>query len=160
MRFKKYESIIIGVIFLVIAAVYGSQIPNIKISNFAPINSAFFPKLCCVILAVLALQQLINGVRTLKSNWAEGDEADKTDYMCVAQTFGMTIVYVALLDPLGFIISSIIYLFFQISILCPKAEFKPIKFLIISVITSLVIFVVFKNGLGLMLPRGILKGLI
>ena len=158
MRFKKYENIIPGAIFLAIAVLYAIQIPSIRISNFAPIDSAFFPKVLCTLLAMLAIIQIVFGIKSVK-NIGDDVAVSNADYVCVLQTLAMAVVYVALLRPAGFIVSSIVYLFFQMTILCPKAEAKPAKFLIIAIVTSIVVFFIFRNGLGLMLPEGFLKGL-
>jgi putative tricarboxylic transport membrane protein len=61
------------------------------------------------------------------------------------------------MKPLGFIISSILYLFGQIVILCPKEKYNFVMFAIVSVVTSVVVFYTFRKGLNLMLPVGILK---
>jgi putative tricarboxylic transport membrane protein len=78
--------------------------------------------------------------------------------MCVLRTLFLSIVYVALLEPLGFLISSMLYIFFQTLNLCPKNEVGFVKFAIIAVVSSIIIYVTFRNGLHLMLPGGPLEG--
>jgi putative tricarboxylic transport membrane protein len=88
-----------------------------------------------------------------------GGEVKKKDYMCVLRTLTLSCAYVLLLEPLGFLISSALYVFFQILNLCPKNEVNVVKFAVIAVVSSVFIYFTFRNGLHLMLPAGPLAGL-
>jgi len=76
----------------------------------------------------------------------------------VLRTLIMSCVYVLLLEPLGFLISSILYVFCQILNLCPKNDVNIVKFAVIAVVSSVIIYFTFRNGLHLMLPAGPLEG--
>lgn len=161
MKLKKYESMIMAVLFIIISFVYASQIPFIKITKFTLVNSAFFPKVLCVLLLSLSGIQLLFGINDIK-NWKEDANKEEavqgTDWKCVAETFALSVFYVAALKPAGFLISTVIYLFLQICVLCPKENLKPFQFGAVALIASMIIYFIFRNGLGLMLPQGILKG--
>lgn len=161
MRYKRYEPIIMSGLFLCVAAIYASQIPYIKISNFVSIDSAFFPKLILSGLVVLALVQLVFGIIEIRKSKAEANviKPSKIDFLCVFETLALSAIYVATLSSLGFLIATIIYLFFQMSVLCPKEEYKPVLFLVISLISSAAIYIIFRYGLRLMLPQGLLRGI-
>ena len=64
--------------------------------------------------------------------------------------------YVLLMKPVGFIITSAVYLFLQMLILCPKEKRNSILFAVISVVCAVAIYYIFRNGLNVMLPAGIL----
>lgn len=157
---KKNKDLMIGIIFLIFSLLYISQIGIIKISNFAPIDSAFFPKVLSAIMIILSLIEIAVGIKKMKSEPAEEDNEEKINYINVIKTFILSVAYVALLQPLGFIISSVIYATAGMIVLCPKEECKPVKFLIISAAVSVVIYILFRYALGLVLPPGILKGII
>ena len=148
------------IIFLIFSLLYISQIGIIKISNFAPIDSAFFPKLLSAIMIILALIEIIVGIRKMKNATQEAEEEEKINYINVIKTFVLSVIYVAMLQPLGFIISSVLYATSGMIVLCPKEECKPVKFFIISAAVSVVIYILFRYALGLVLPPGILKGII
>ena len=67
------------------------------------------------------------------------------------------VVYALLLDPLGFIISTIVYIFAQGVLMTKIAERKKkiIPIAILSVVSSVVIYFLFNNLLLLMLPEGL-----
>ena len=99
----------------------------------------------------------------LKVNNTENESleaVDRPDYGRVILTLVFSLLYVALLKPLGFVISSILYLELQMCIMSQKEKRKPVKFLLISVISVMVIYFVFHNLLQLMLPNGILTGIL
>jgi putative tricarboxylic transport membrane protein len=163
MNVKKYGNLIAGGLFLLFDIVYFLQIGNIKRSTFSVIDSAFFPIVLAVVLAVLSIALLAEGVRKVRSTGktdsaAEQKDGDK-DYACVLETFALSVVYVLLFQPLGFVLSSIIYLFFQIIVLSPKSQIRPVKIFVVSVVASVVVYVIFRDGLTLMLPNGILSSI-
>lgn len=162
MKLKKYSELFTGCFFLIIAIIYANQIPKIKITKISLINSAFFPKILFVALTALALLQIYKGVISIKKA-KEGSGQEKVEIIdnnCVFMTFGLSLCYVIILEPLGFLISSIIYMFCQMMVLSPRKEQKPVMFIIISIIASFVVYYLFRNGLSLMLPAGILTGIL
>ncbi len=160
----KDREFITGILFLAVAAVYGSQIPGIKLTKISVVNSAMFPKFYTVALVILAVCQLYQAWQHTKSAPAAGTdqakEEKKTDFACVTITLGLSLVYVILLEPLGFLISSILYLEAQMITLCPKEKSRPLLFLAVSVIAAFATYYIFRNGLHLMLPAGILTGIL
>lgn len=162
MSLKKYGNLIAGGVFLLFDIFYASQIGGIKKSTFSVIDSAFFPIVLAVALAALSVALLAEGARaarkTRESEHSEQNE-EKKDTACVLETFALSVVYVILLQPLGFVLSSIVYLFFQMIVLSPKSKIRPVKMFLVSVVASVVVYVIFRDGLTLMLPNGILSSI-
>ena len=52
----------------------------------------------------------------------EGAEEEKPEYLRVLATIAAFTVYVFVIEPAGFLLSSIVYLFAQITILAPKEK--------------------------------------
>lgn len=157
MNLKKYGNLIAGGLFLLFDIVYFSQIGGIKRSTFSVIDSAFFPIVLAAVLAVLSIALLAEGIRKVRNTGESDPAAEQKDYACVLETFALSVVYVLLFQPLGFVLSSIVYLFFQIIVLSPKSKIRPVKILVVSVVASVVVYVIFRDGLTLMLPNGILS---
>ena len=65
--------------------------------------------------------------------------------------------YAVLLKPIGFLISSILYLFLQINVMTDKPTAKQrIFFAVLSIIVSVLINYIFVNWFSMALPDGIL----
>ena len=112
----------------------------------------------------LALVQLYMAFRNWKQAKAAGGTQEKAedspDYRRAMYTLATALIYVMLFKPLGFVLSSILYLTVQMSVMAPKEERRPLRFLLISVIAVAVIYLIFHNGLSLLLPGGVLTGIL
>ena len=83
---------------------------------------------------------------------------DTADYKRVLFSLVASIVYVNVLSPIGFIISTLVYLFVQITILAPDAHRTKkdlIQYLVIDVIFTFVVYFLFRYGFKIVLPAGI-----
>lgn len=160
MKQKKYADLWTGIFFLAVSVIYISQIPLIKITKVSLIDSAFYPIICAVGLTALSIIQIALAVKKLKST-PDGETAseEQKDYKSVILTVAWSLVYVILLNPLGFVLSSVIYMVAQMIVLCPKDEQKPVLFVIIAIVAAVAIYYIFRNTLNLMLPAGILTGI-
>ena len=161
MHLKKYGNLYAGLMFLAFTIAFAVQVPAIRITKVSLVNSAAYPTVLLAVLGVLACAQVWISVRELKRADAgdSGVEGKKKDYLCVLRTLILSIAYVMLLEPLGFLISSILYVFFQTLSLCPKDEINFVKFSVIAVVSSTIVYIMFRYGLNLMLPAGPLEGL-
>ena len=65
--------------------------------------------------------------------------------------FAVTATYAGLMEPLGYVISTILFGMIMGAILGQR---NPIKLFLASVIITMVIYAVFVWGLGVMVPRG------
>ena len=53
-------------------------------------------------------------------------------------------------------ISSVVYLIVQMTVLAPKEKRNYLLFAVISVAVSVVVYYLFRNGLNVLLPAGLL----
>ncbi len=60
------------------------------------------------------------------------------------------------MEKVGFLISSIVYLFAQMVILAPKEKRNFLLLAVIAVVFNIVVYFIFRNALNVMLPKGIL----
>ena len=72
-------------------------------------------------------------------------------------TIVLLAIYVVLFKPLGFILSTFIYLFFQITLLSTEKNRNLILFGIISVVAPVVIYALFVYVIKVPLPTGLLS---
>ena len=146
----------VGVFFLVFCIVYfvlAAQLPPSKIMDVGP---DFMPKLYACIGALLSIGLIAGSFRPKAAE--EGGEAEqKSEYDHVLLSFLLLIAYVMLLDLVGFLLMTALYLFFQMLVLAPKEKRKPALFAIIAVICAVTVFFVFRRAFEIQLPLGILK---
>ncbi len=161
--FKKYEDWFVAAFFLLVTVVYSTQIPMIKRTKISPVSSAFMPTVVAVGMGILTLCQVWQAYKKMKQAAVVTEEAltgeEAPDYKRAGLTIGSALLYVLALKPVGFVFSTIIYLVAQMSIMAPPEKRKPLQFLLISVIVTAVVYVIFHNVLRLMLPAGILSGI-
>lgn len=86
---------------------------------------------------------------------------DTSDYRTVWKTLGLIVAYAALMEPVGFPVMTVVYLFAQFIVLTPldKKVNYPM-YLIIAVLTSTVVYLTFRQAFDMLLPVGVLNGLI
>ena len=150
---KRYEDLCVGGVFLAFTVFYAAQIPFIRITNIANLNSSAYPTAVAVLLFLLSGCQLAIGVKKFRTATPANESQKKhIDYKTVALTFFLTVAYILLLEPAGFCISSALYIFLQIVVLCPPDKIRLGLFAVISLVVSGVIFAIFRYGLDLMLP--------
>ena len=134
-------------------------LPKSKVMAIGP---DFMPTVVGVLIVVLAAILLVQSVGKLRRGGAVSDEdaKDNSDYRRVLESLVLAIVYVNVLKPVGFLLSTFVYLCLQIYVLAPndkRSKKDIIKFVVISLIFTVVVYVLFRYGFKIILPPGILK---
>lgn len=139
---------------------------NIQQMTVSAIGADFAPRLVAGGLFILSFIMLITSIRKQKNPAAQAEEESDEDTEAdqsvpiskksVLLTIGLLIGYVALIPIIGFLLMTVVYLFLQMYILAEKSQRRIVLFLVISVISSGVIYYCFKNIFYLRLPAGIL----
>lgn len=167
MSFKKYRDIILGVLMLAFSGFYLNVANGIKTRpklTPAYASAQIVPKLLGVLLAILAVLCIIEGVYKMKkfgttmTGAKKGEE--KGDAFAVIATFALMIIYALVLPTVGFCLSTMVYLFLQISLLAPAKKRNLKLFAIVSVCFTMFVFVAFRIGLQMLLPRGVIEALL
>lgn len=161
---KKYKEAFCGIFLILLAA--GLFIASFSIRSVALnlIKADFFPRLCAGLFLILGIIQTGIGLSQAKEYQPGLDEAtlpfwkdDRT--VSMLETLVLITVYVLLLKPVGFVVSTFIYLIAQMYVLTPKdkrTKRNIVLFIVISLIASLAIYLLFVKVFYLMLPAGIL----
>ena len=159
MALKKWKESILGIIFIVLAIILYTGASKLPPSLLGGMGPDFMPKVIAIGMGIMGVLQLIVGIREVRVEPSEEtgtDDEDKPEYWRVGLTILAFGVYVFSMNTIGFLICSVIYLFLQIMILAPKEKRKPLQFAIISLVFTVGVYYIFRNGLHVMLPRGIL----
>ena len=170
MKNSNYKlDIVPGVVLAVFSLLYMSNIPKIKVFDglgSTPINNHFIPWLWSGAILVLSLWIIIRGLIKRKKFIAEGGQIEKFDlkagaekYWEVIASFVSLTIYVALMNAVGFVIMTALYLFAQILILTPREDWKKnyVPAGITAVVCGVVLYIIFKEMLHVLLPVGILS---
>ncbi|MGM0853438.1 MAG: tripartite tricarboxylate transporter TctB family protein [Bacillota bacterium] len=157
-----------SVFLMIFSAVMYAASNSIKKLTVSKIGADFAPKLVAIGIFILSIFYLINSVKQLKGSsgvkpmemetGAKKDQEGKKKVspLSVIATIGLLVLYIALLPIIGFLITTVVYLFAQMYLLADKKERKIPLFLVTSVVTSVFVYFVFKSVFFLMLPAGIL----
>ncbi|MDR1744614.1 MAG: tripartite tricarboxylate transporter TctB family protein [Planctomycetota bacterium] len=167
--FHRYKEMLLGIFMIALAAFCLIASQYIRTRSNITVNARMIPQLLGLIVIVLGILQVLAGFKYLAAARAQ-DEAEgatavavgkeeKRDAIPVVYTFIIILLYAVLFEPLGFVISSTLCMFAQMCVMSPKAVFHAGKFFAISLITAVVVYIVFKKGLDLSLPSGVLEGL-
>ena len=162
--FAKFRDLILGVVLLALGIAYTVMARNLKtrpklVPSYA--NSQIIPTLLGILLIILSCALIWQSVRKLQAGGeAEEKKMSKDDLISVLLTFAIMVIYIILLPELGFILSTMIFLFVQITILAPKEKRNLLLFAIVAVVFTAIAFVAFRIGLTQLLPRGPIEALL
>lgn len=150
---EKKKNIICSIFFFLLGAFLFYQSLPIKPLVGKDLGSGYVPKIVAITIMIISL---IEATISFKKKNEKGTEEASSDRCGGMLTICCICSYVALFGKLGFIISTAVYLFIQMIILSTKTNKKMLLFGIISIISTLVIYIVFNNIIGMQLPGGIL----
>lgn len=129
------------------------------------ISGATFPRICAIgvmILSVLILVQWYAQFRKTKAEAASG-EAKKEGWLkkysqvlCVA----LILVWMLLIEPLGFIVATMLYIPFQMYLLSLDSKRNWVVIAIMAVVLPIAVYFLFRSVFNVMIPRGILSGIL
>ena len=164
MSFKKCRDLILGVFMLGLSGFYlyfAQQIKTKPKLTPAYASDRIMPTILGILLAVLSVILIVQGLRQLKAQDDGNDKKmDRADTIAVVLTFAIIICYIILLPYLGFILSTMLYLFLQMIILAPPDKRNYVLFAIVAVVFTLLVFFAFRMGLSQPLPRGPIESLL
>lgn len=153
---NKQRDLLCSAVFLVFGAamLYASFGVVQKIES--DVGSGYVPKFIAVCILVTAGAKLL---LTLRDHSASGKqkETGNFDLLGGLGTIGLMLAYMLALQPVGFILSSVVYLFAQIMLMSSKENRKPVLFAIISVLLPIAVYGLFNYVIKMPLPRGILN---
>mgnify|MGYP001163281726 CR=1 FL=1 len=163
---SKKGDLIAGIILALFSVFYLYEAMDIAVfagMGKSVVDSGTVPKVWGGCLLVLSLWLIIRSLIAMKKNPEQKKggslvEAIK-DKREVWETFGLLFFYIATMDFLGFVISSMIYIFGQIIVLSPPSKVNYKIAGILAVVFSFGIYFVFVDYLMVLLPPGLLEDL-
>jgi len=153
----KKREVAVGAFFLVVGIGYLYLTSAIPRKQF--IDAAFVPYVLAITMCLLGVLQIREAYKLVGSKQSAAQ--DTADYRTVWKTLGLIVAYAAFLEPVGFPLMTVVYLFAQFIVLTPTD--KKISYWVygtIAVITSAVVYLTFRYAFDMILPIGLLNGLI
>ena len=156
----KRKELIIG--FAMLGTALGYLLMTLKLPGHSGVDAAFVPALLAGMLCLLAAIQLYTAFTAPKAETQplaqlDSDAADNTfDLATVVKTLALIVAYIALMNPVGFPIMTVAYLYLQFIVLTPADhKVRHVTYMVVAVLTSAVIYLLFRQAFDLMLPAGI-----
>jgi len=149
---NKTRDILCGIVFFTLGALIFSGARAISPIIENEVGSGFVPKFVAAVL--MSLSGLLIALALYRKDAATTKVGE--DIRGGMSTIMALAAYVLLFDKLGFLISTALYLFAQITILSDEKNRKLPLFGVVSVVTPIIVYFLFVKGFGLMLPSGIL----
>lgn len=161
-----YQNIVIGVLIIAVSVFMEIASRNIKViasSLTAVDNASFLPQVVFGILILVGLLLILIGREEIPTNRAtapKGEALEKKakETLRSLGALAMLFLYIFCFSRLGFVVSSILYMVAMMMYMTKKEDRKPILFVVISVIITLVVYFCFRQFLYIYLPNGVLKG--
>ncbi len=149
------KNIIAAIVLMAFAVVYGGLTAFLPVRTLPNTpDSAFFPWIITVIIAALSFWLLVRG---LKQEPTEPRSEEKPDRRLAVWALGVFAVYLALMPKLGFILATLP--FFAIMMFL-YGERRAVWIGVGTVSATFLMYVLFRHGFGVFLPRGLLAGIV
>jgi hypothetical protein len=157
MLVKRYGNLIVGLFFMGLATTYyflASGLPSSQVGSLGP---RFVPNIIAGITFVTALLLIAASVKKLVKMPDAAEEEKSIEYRRVLLTMAAFCIYVYSFGSLGFLVATFIYLMAQMIIFAPREKINLPLFFVISLVTSGLVYFLFRYRLDVMLPQGILN---
>lgn len=166
----KYDDVFSGFFLLAVSVVMYIATFSFEALTTTFVGPAFMPQIISVAIGIFSILIIVNGFRKSRAEKQEEPIPDpvtevhddkmtpgeKDSYKPVLMTLGLMVAYVFLIPIVGFLITTILYIFLQMMILSHKTTRKIWLFALVSIVSSVLIYYVFRNVFYVMLPTGIM----
>ena len=152
---NKQRDISCSVIFLLFGAGMMYLSFGVKRMIQSDVGSGFVPRFVAACIIIAALAKLVLTLMN-KSTSANKKESKESDLVGGLGTVGLMAAYVFCFESVGFLLSSMVYLFAQILLMSTKENRKPILFAAIAILLPLAVDILFVFIIKMPLPKGIL----
>jgi hypothetical protein len=149
---KKKAEIIWALLFIAFAGVFYYLTFNLRPSPGPDVGGAFYPRLLVYATFILSLKLLYNALKREKRDSEELFDFEDGGFRNVVLVVIISFIYLYLLDIIGFLLLTPLYLFLLLTII----EAKNIGYrILISILTTVIVMYVFQNFLNVPFPSGI-----
>ena len=148
---NKEKNLVVSLVFMAFGIFLFVESMGIKHMMKNDVGSAFFPKVVAVAITGVSVIRLIMTLREPAGERRKSNSDLKGGWLTIV----LIAAYVMAFQPVGFIISTMVYLFLQILVLVPKEKRSWPLTVIISVVAPIAIYALFTYAISSPLPKGI-----
>ena len=148
---NKEKNLVVSLVFMVFGIFLFVESMGIKHMMKNDVGSGFFPKVVAVAITGVSVIRLIMTLREPAGERKKSNSDLKGGWLTIV----LIAAYVMAFQPVGFIISTMVYLFLQILVLVPKEKRSWPLTVIISVAAPIAIYALFTYAISSPLPKGI-----
>lgn len=153
-----------GIFFFLFSILLYAESYAVKLSKADSLGPQFFPRMVAILMAALSILQVLRCIKKVSQKETTQSESAAGKGFSWNLPLLLTIVllagYFLLLEHVGFIILTTIYLFCQIFLLLPRGSIKNKRYLTIaatiSILVPVSIYLLFYKVFMIFLPAGIL----
>lgn len=139
--------LVFGIVMFVVALDIPHKIPS-------DVGSGYVPEFLSICIIVVAIVQAVLTLRN-KAPAVKVKDGTFEDVKGGIGTIVLMFGYMAIFEPVGFVFSSILYLFLQILWLSDDTNRKPVLFAVIAVVLPVAVSALFAYVIKMPLPKGI-----
>ena len=153
----KYSDLVPSILWIILAGLVAFQSIRLNVGRLDNPGPGFLPFCCSIVLGILAFMLLVSQVYKKKEQSTMGGfKLGQLWMKAVFFLIGSFIYIIIIWEKIGYLIGTPFFLFFLLKFVGSQS-FK--RSTIISVISTIVSYLVFETWLCCMLPKGLLKGL-
>lgn len=172
---KQYKSgkndLLTGLVFCLFSGAYFIMATQIAIPSSLKsslLDASSVPKLWGIMMFILGVIILIRGLGKMngakkggycppKSGQLERLKKSVWEARSAIAMFVILFLYIACLQSVGFLVSTVVFLFLEFFVLTRKEERKLWVIALMALVFGVAIYALFKYGFNMPLPRGIVK---
>ena len=166
---KATKDLISGIVFLIFSSTYlalSTGIQEFKGKGSTPLTNRFIPYFWGIVLLILSLTLLIRGLKQLRKDreTKENTDAQNLNFKKLLNEnseviicFFLIFFYLLLMQHIGFVVTTAVFIFLQTLNLTPKEKRRPLLSAVVGVASAILLYLIFCNMLHILLPAGILK---
>ena len=152
---NKQRDLVTSVLFLAFGIFFFTQALGVKHKIESDVGSGYVPAfigICMIIVCVAKLIITLTRHDPLDNKKVNDDSSTKGGVVTIA----IILIYMLLFEPVGFILSSILFLFALMNWFANNENRKPVLFAIISVALPIAVSALFCYVIKMPLPKGII----
>ncbi len=155
---KRYSDVISGGVLVLISVVMLFETRNIRALGIMKFGPKIMPRLFSSALLLVGIGIVLYGLKAAHRApaGAQRSESEELNGRKVAATAGLITFYVFALEPIGFIITTMLYLFLQFLVLGGARRRQLPIYAVLAVAVSLGVYALFYGVFDVFLPPGLL----
>lgn len=149
----KKADIIAGVLGILLSFYIFMESAKFPEDNVLLMGPSFFPRILAVLMLIMSITLIVIALMGKSAKTAEKLDIRDPGIQRSIIALVATVIYLLLFKRLGFILDSILYLMFLMYLLKLR---NYVQMVLVSIGVSVAVYFIFKVGLSITLPLGIL----